>query len=166
MLIHAPFYDRYIQLCLGQNPLEELQRSLDVAVAQLSRIPEAKAAYSYAPNKWTIQQLVGHCIDTERIFQYRALRFAREQQAECKGFDEDAFAAQNACIHRSMASLIAEFKVVRQSSILLFDSLVDSELNKQGLADGKAMNVRACGLIMSGHVLHHLGVLNERYLNA
>jgi len=166
MLIHAPFYDRYIKLCLGQNPLEELQRSLDIAVAQLSRIPEAKAAFSYTPNKWTIQQLVGHCIDTERIFQYRALRFAREQQAECKGFDEDAFAAQNACVHRSIASLIAEFKVVRQSSILLFDSLSESELNKQGLADGKAMNVRACGLIMSGHVLHHLGVLNERYLNA
>jgi hypothetical protein len=166
MLIHAPFYDRYIKLCLGQNPLEELQRSLDIAVAQLSRLPEAKAAFSYTPNKWTIQQLVGHCIDTERIFQYRALRFVREQQAECKGFDEDAFAAQNACVHRSMASLIAEFKVVRQSSILLFDSLSESELNKQGLADGKAMNVRACGLIMSGHVLHHLGVLNERYLNA
>lgn len=163
MLIHAPFYDRYIRLCSGENPLEELKRSLKLTETVLLNIPEEKATYSYAPNKWTIQQLLGHCIDTERIFQYRALRFAREQQADCKGFNEDAFAAQNACVHRSIASLIAEFKVVRQSSILFFESLSDSELNKQGLADGKAMNVRACGLIMSGHVLHHLAVLQERY---
>lgn len=164
MLIHAPFYDRYIRLCSGENPLEELQRSLKLTEAALLNIPEEKASYCYAPNKWTIQQLVGHCIDTERIFQYRALRFARDQQADCKGFDEDAFAAQNPCIHRSISSLLNEFKVIRQSSILLFDSFTDTELDKQGLADGKAMNLRACGLIMSGHVLHHLQVLNERYL--
>ena len=120
--------------------------------------------YKYAKDKWSIKELLLHIIDTERVFAYRALRFAREDKTDLPGFEQDDYVITSDANTRSKASLLNEYNFQRASTIALFSSFNDSMLMKIGMAGGNPMSVRAIGFITSGHEVHHCNILRERYL--
>ncbi len=126
-------------------------------------IPAEKHNYRYAPGKWTIKEVIQHIVDTERIFAYRALRFARQDRTRLHGFDENLF-ADNAKAHtRPWLTLLEEFKVVRKSSELLFLSFDQTQLESKGYANDSPTYVLGIAYTLIGHSLHHLSVTKERY---
>jgi len=161
---YSPFYQNYIDLASSYDLLDGLDSTLDNTLKLYESIPTSKASYAYDSGKWTVKQLIAHVIDTERIFQYRALRIAREK-GSCSGFNEDLFADNNTAVHRSISDLADEFHAVRLSTIALFDSFTLQELMQLGFADQKPLSARACGFIIVGHALHHNQILEKRYLN-
>lgn len=123
-----------------------------------------KADYAYAPGKWTIKELVGHMVDTERILAYRLLCFARNEKAELPGFDEDAYVASAHFKDLSLFNLSEEFALLRRANLFLIKSLNEAELDKMGGANGKQMSVRALVYVLAGHVVHHFKIIRERYI--
>jgi len=158
------FYHNYI----NQVPTENLKEAFATHTANLYHflkdIPEEKWAYRYAEGKWSIKEMVQHIIDTERVFGYRALCIARGEQAPLPGFDENTYAAASKADKREIRGLLEELKAVQTSTTLLFQSFDEEQLSATGNANGKTINVNAIGFITVGHVLHHINILQERYL--
>jgi hypothetical protein len=161
---HAPYYGRYIEKVPDGDIVRTLREQREATAAFLRGIADAKAGHRYAPDKWSIREVVGHLGDCERIFAYRALRFARADDTMLPGFDENEFVKHARLDDRPMTSLIAELDAVRGASIALFDGLFPEEWSRAGTANGKTMSVRAFAWTIAGHELHHLGILKERYL--
>ncbi len=160
------YYTPYIQTLVenGKGVIENMSDSLNDILNTLKGVPKEKELYSYAEGKWTVKQLVQHIIDTERIFAYRALRFARRDTINLPGFDQDEFNATANANSREFDALLEELVLVRKSSIVLFKSFDAETLKVIGKASDSLMSVRAAGYIISGHALHHVNVLKERYL--
>jgi hypothetical protein len=114
--------------------------------------------------KWTLKELLLHLIDTEKIFQYRALRFARKDQTELSGFDENLFVENSFANDRTLVSLLEEFRIVRQTSIIFFENLQNAALTNTGKANGNEISVETIGRLIVGHNFHHLKIIEERYL--
>jgi hypothetical protein len=127
-------------------------------------ITEEKANEAYAPGKWTLKELLQHIIDAERIFAYRSLCIARKETLSLPGFDENVYAANSQANSRSWQSLVEEMKAVRVSTKMLFESFSGEVLNQTGLSNNNRIDVNALGFIMVGHLVHHVGVIKERYL--
>jgi len=163
---YNPYYEPYIATLIesGKGMLEHMTASLEDILNTLKALPESKQLYSYADGKWTVKELVQHIIDTERVFAYRALRFARKDTIDLPGFDQDVFNTNANANNRAFKELLEELELVRKSSILLFKSFDNETLKVMGVASNSAMSVRAAGYIISGHALHHMTVLKERYL--
>ncbi len=123
-----------------------------------------KGDYAYAPGKWTIKELVGHIIDTERIMMYRLLCFARGEAASLPGFEEDDYVANAHFKDSNLFNMAEEFSLMRKSNMYLINSFNEEELNRLGLANGKQMSVRAIIYVIAGHIIHHTKIINERYL--
>ena len=123
-----------------------------------------KADYAYAPTKWTIKEMFGHMIDTERIMVFRLTSFARAEKAALPGFDENDYVTNAHFKDRSLASLCEEFILLRKSNMFLLKSLNEEELNRAGMANGNQITVKALVYILAGHVMHHKNVIAERYL--
>lgn len=158
------YYQRYIDQADGRDLLEALATASEHTWATVRRIPAEKAHHRYAPGKWTIEQLMQHVVDSERVFAYRALRFARNDATELPGFDEDAWAASTEGSLRSLRTIMVEHDAVRNASITLFQGLTAGELQRTGTANGNRFSVRALGWAIAGHAMHHVKVLHERYL--
>lgn len=162
---YASYYKSYVDLA-GDGPLlKSLQQSKDKFVAFLEEIVDDKLLYAYQDNKWTIKEIILHLIDAERVFQYRALRFSRKDKTDLPGFDENFYVPNSSANIRSRASLIEEFKAVRQSTITLFNSFSDEALLELGSANKSLMSVRAIGYVIVGHQQHHINVIQDRYLS-
>ncbi|HZI28526.1 MAG TPA: DinB family protein [Gemmatimonadaceae bacterium] len=161
---YAPYYGRYIEKVPDGDVVRTLREHRETTSAFLRGIPDAKGGHRYAPDKWSIREVVGHLSDCERIFAYRALRFARADETLLPGFDENEFVKRARLDERPMTSLIAELEAVRGATVALFDGLFPDEWSRVGNANGKAMSVRALAWTIAGHELHHLGILRERYL--
>ncbi len=161
---YVPYYGTYISKVPDGDVVGTLVTQRAATGALLRGIPDAKAGHRYAPDKWSIREVIGHMADCERIFAYRALRFARADETSLPGFDENAFVKHARLDDRPLASLIAELDAVRGATIALFDGLFPEEWSRVGNANGKAMSVRALAWTIAGHELHHLGILKERYL--
>lgn len=159
-----PFYHNYIKLVPQNNVKEAFERHLADFAELLQSLPEEKWNHRYAEGKWTIKELVQHVIDTERIFAYRALAFARGDQTSLPGFDENLYAANSKADKRKIKDLLQELKAVQVSTALLFASFDEAQLQATGIANGKAIDVNAIGFITVGHTLHHKNILQERYL--
>lgn len=159
------FYHNYVNQVTETDLPTVFQMHQARLVSELENIPDDKWDYRYAPGKWTIKELVQHIIDSERIFCYRALRFARKDATELPGFDENLFAENAGADRRTKKDLIDELVTVQRGSALLFSSLDDTQLKQSGVANGKPVYVEAIGYIIAGHTLHHLAILKERYLN-
>lgn len=127
-------------------------------------IPENKLDYRYEDGKWTPKEVLMHIIDTERIFSYRALRFARKDKVDLLGFDQDAFIPPSNANQREIDSLVEEYKAVRAATIVLFKNFDDTMLKEVGMGSGSPMSVRALGFITLGHEQHHVSLIKERYL--
>ena len=160
----APYYGRYIDRVPDGDIVATLGDQIEETLAVLHDIPDERAGFRYAPDKWSIREVIGHLSDAERIFAYRALRIARGDETPLPGFDENAFVSRARLDDRSFAGLIAEFAAVRAASIALFDSLFPEEWARRGIASEKGVSVRALAWIAAGHEIHHLGILRERYL--
>ncbi|GAA4329527.1 DinB family protein [Flaviaesturariibacter amylovorans] len=157
------FYHRYI--ARAEAPTLAGTLALRHGVLPLLRaLPAAKWDFAYAPGKWTIKELVQHLIDAERIFAYRALCFARGESAALPGFEEDDYVRTSEAGRRSPESILSELERLFASTDDLFASLSEEALERSGNANGNPIYVRAIGYIVSGHVLHHRAVLEERYL--
>lgn len=161
---YAPYYGTYVGKVADGDIVATLRGQVEGTLALLGSIPESRAGHRYADGKWSIRELVGHVCDTERIFAYRALRFARGDQTPLPGYDENAFVANSRLDERTLASIVGEFEVARRGTIAFLDNLFAEEWVRRGNANGKAMSVRAMAWIAAGHELHHMGILRERYL--
>ena len=161
---YNPFYHTYVMALGNVDLLDELRNGKQVLFSLLEEIPEEKLTYAYAEDKWTLAEALVHMLDTERIFQYRALCIARNDKSEFPGFDQDAYVPVSNANNRSKKDLIDEYVAVRDSSITLFASLDEEALKRVGVASGSKMSVRALGFITSGHQAHHVRILRERYL--
>lgn len=161
---YAPYYGRYTGLVPEGNMLSILTQQLESTLQVLGGIDEEKANYRYAPDKWSIKQVVGHLVDSERIFAYRALRIARGDKTPLPGMDQDDFVNGANFDEQTLADLATEFELVRLSSIQFFRSLREDAWERRGTANDNEVSVRALAFIIAGHEAHHLNVLRERYL--
>ena len=162
----AHFYKPYIDAVAsnGKSIVENLKDTLTEVLNTLSKISENKQEYRYAEGKWTIKELIQHLIDSERVFAYRALRFARNDSTVLSGFEQDDYVAVFDANTRDFDELLEEMELTRKSTILLFKSFGEKELIRVGVASGNNMSVRALGYVISGHLVHHFNIMKERYL--
>jgi len=165
-LVKASYFDTYLKTLDSSDPTECLELSKRKFLEVVSEIPEHRLDHRYEQNKWSIKELIMHLLDTEMIFNYRALRIGREEAAQnLEGFDENAYANQARVDGLSKAELLHFFSTLRDSTILLYKSFSEDQLKKVGIASKHEVEVRALFLINAGHTLHHLHVIKERYLN-
>lgn len=159
------YYQPYIDILGETDLLDGLKTGLVSLVNFITALPDDKMEFAYAPKKWSIAEALVHLIDTERIFQYRALRFSRNDKTPLPGFDQDIFVAKSRANAKGKTAIINEFKAVRVGTIALFESLNDEELMRFGVASGSKMSVRALGFLMCGHLKHHKKIIESRYLS-
>ena len=129
----------------------------------LGTLSEARALHRYAPGKWSVKEVLGHLCDTERIYAYRALRFARNDATPLPGFEEDDYVPAGRFDARPLRDLLDEWQAVRSATLALYRGLDGDALLRRGVANGNLISVRAMAWLAAGHALHHLGVLRERY---
>ena len=158
------YFARYIDLADGRDLLEALANASEQVRATAQRIPSEKAGYRYAAGKWTIEQLMQHVVDTERIFTYRALCFARKDATELPGFEENDYADATANNDKGLRRILAEHDAVRNATIELYRGFNAEELLRMGTANSNRFSVRSLGWAIAGHAMHHVRILNERYL--
>jgi hypothetical protein len=161
---YSPHYETYVTKVPDGNLLTILEDQRQETQDLLAGIPEGRALHRYAPGKWSIKEVVGHVSDSERVFSYRALRFARGDQTPLPGFDEKAYAPAGRFDARPLPDLAAELEAVRHATIALFAGLDSDALARRGPANNKDVSVRALAYIIAGHERHHVGILRERYL--
>lgn len=161
---HHPYYGKYIALVPEDDAIRALESQMSDALALLRTIPEAKGDHRYAPDKWTIKEVIGHLIDGERVFAYRALRFARKDQTPLPGFDENTYVPAGGFGRFTLADLASEWETVRRSNLALFRRLDSEAWTRRGVANDSPVSVRALAFIIAGHGRHHVAILRERYL--
>ena len=156
------FYKGYIDT-VKDDVLSELENQIVSFKALLKEIPEEKAGFAYAEGKWTIIELIGHILDTERIMAYRALRIARNDSTPLAGFEENDYVANAHFADRSLNSMAEEFEYLRKANLFLIRSLNETELGRVGISNEKPISVKALVFIIAGHLNHHIRILKERY---
>ena len=158
------FYHGYISKVKEDNLMAGLKSSTKDLFELLKSIPAEKRDYRYADGKWTIKEVVQHMLDGERVFTYRALRFARKDDTPLPGFDENLFAQTANADKRNWNDLVEEFAALRKASEAMFGSFDTEQLDRSGIASESSTYVLGIGYIVAGHVNHHCGIIKERYL--
>jgi len=158
------FYHNYINQVAADDLVTAFKKESPAFIHFIETIPPGKYGHRYAEGKWTIRELLQHIIDAERIFVYRALRFARKDATSLPGFDENLYAETAKADTRNWNELVEEFKVVRAGSEYLFGSFDEDQLNSTGISNNHSITVIALGYIVIGHALHHKKIIEERYL--
>jgi hypothetical protein len=162
---HAPEFGGYTSLVPEGDVVGTLSKQITETLSLLRSIPEEDGNKSYEDGKWSIKELIGHVIDAERIFSYRALRFARGDATPLAGFEQDDFIRGADFNNRSLRSLADELEHVRATTVDLFRNLSEEAWLRRGVANENEISVRAIAYILAGHELHHVNVLKERYLS-
>jgi uncharacterized damage-inducible protein DinB len=162
---YLSYYDSYISLVPDGNIVTILAEQIEETLALLDQVDEAQAGYRYEPDKWSIRELVGHVIDSERVFAYRALRFARGDQTALAGYEQDDYVANGSFDNTPLKELRDELEAVRRATTFLFKHLEQDAWMRIGIANDANVSVRALAYMIAGHELHHRGVLQSRYLN-
>jgi uncharacterized damage-inducible protein DinB len=160
---YAPFYKDYIGRVPAGDIVVVLGEQIGETLRLLDGLTEAAADRAYAPGKWTIKDVVGHVIDSERVFSQRALRFARGDVRQLPGFEQDPYVLAGGFAARSLRDLTEELAAVRRATVLLFRGLPEEAWGRRGVASGHEVSVRALAHIIAGHELHHRAILTERY---
>jgi uncharacterized damage-inducible protein DinB len=161
---YAEHYSPYIAALDNVDLIEELEISVHRLIRFVQDLPLDKFDYRYAEGKWTIKDILQHLIDAERIFAYRALRFARQDKTHLSSFDEDHYAIVAQGSKRSIQDLLTELGVVRQATLTLFKTFSNETLLLRGVASENEMSIRAIGFVIIGHQNHHQNIFKERYL--
>ncbi len=157
------YFETYISQVKENELKEAFKNQQSIVDSFFDAIPEEKTNTGYAPGKWSLKELLQHIIDTERIFNYRSLCFARKETASLPGFEENDYAANSNANLRTWKSLCDELKAVRITTIMLFDSFTDDTLNNAGIANNEPTTALSIGFINVGHLAHHKRIIEERY---
>ncbi len=162
---YAPYYEKYVSLLTSDDILGALDQQWPETTALLTARNEAEGDFRYAPEKWSVKEVLGHLIDTERIFSYRALRIARNDQTPMEGFEQDDYVKFGPFGNCSLAALIEEFISVRKATLSLFRGLDEPAWIRRGVANKHEVSVRALAFITAGHELHHRRIFQQRYFS-
>ena len=160
----AAYFKHYISLVEGDDILAILNKAKTETAAFLRSIPDEKWDQAYAPGKWTLKESWMHLVDSERVFAYRAMRIARNDQTPMPGFDQDIYVPHYNALSRTAESVIQEYEAVRAASISLFEHLDDAAMNHIGTASNNPMSTLAAAFIIAGHEQHHINLINDKYL--
>lgn len=160
---YLDYFERYISLVPGEKVVPVLTSQIATVRGRLAGLSDTQASFRYAPDKWSVRESLGHLIDTERVFGYRALWFARGNTEPLPGMDQDPFAASahhDAC---NIDELVDEFCSLRESHVQMFNHLPKEAWTRIGKASGHPLSTRAAAFIMAGHVEYHLKLFAEKY---
>jgi uncharacterized damage-inducible protein DinB len=161
---HAMYYEQYInKIDDSISVLTQMKDNCKLLETLLLSYTDEQLCIPYAPGKWSLKDLLVHIIDCERVFVYRAMRFARNDKSPLPFFDENEFAKEAKANNISIKKLLKEYKTTRQATIAFFNNLPASVLKRHGIASSYPMSVRACAWIIVGHEIHHMNVMKERY---
>jgi uncharacterized damage-inducible protein DinB len=158
------YVQRYLDLIPSESWLEELKKSGEKTVEMYSNLTTEQSLFAYAEGKWTLKELLLHLSDAERVFQYRILAFARGEKNELPGFDEELYAENSFANERKLDSLLEEYQLIRKSSQILLETLNPTVLSNIGTANGNQISAETIGKLIVGHNIHHLNIIEERYL--
>jgi hypothetical protein len=161
---YAPYYERYINLIEGDDILKILNDQSKKTQDVLNSFSEHKGNYRYADGKWTVKEVVGHLLDTERVFAYRALCIARGEKKSLPGFEQDDYVTEGNFNRRELFDLNYEFRLLRESNLLLFRTFSSEMMQRKGFANESTVSVIALMYIIAGHEKHHMNVLKEKYI--
>ncbi|HET7620621.1 MAG TPA: DinB family protein [Gemmatimonadaceae bacterium] len=160
---YVPYYAGYVALAREHDPLALLEGQRDSLRAMCASLTEEQALARYAPDKWSIKEVLGHLADTERVFSYRLFRISRGDRTPLAGFDQNAYVAGARFDQRPLGELLDEFLSVRNATLQLVNGLTPEELARHGIANEAAVSARALVYIAAGHVAHHLKILRDSY---
>ena len=160
----APHHFTYIDLISGDDILQTMNLQLDDTAALLGGVSEEKSLHRYAPDKWSIRQVISHVNDTERVFAFRAMWFARGFSDPLPSFDQNIASNAAGADNHSLASHVQEFRKIREATLVLFRNLPAEAWVRSGVASGNSVTVNALAFLIAGHLAHHLAILRERYL--
>lgn len=160
----APYYFTYVDQVPAGDVLEVLASGVAETRRRLAGIDRATEGFRYAPDKWTVREVIGHVVDAERVFGYRAFHIARGDASPLPSMDPDAYARTAGADRRPVADLLDELEHLRTSHLLLFRGLDEAAWERSGIASDVPVRVRALPFIMAGHEIHHRRILVERYL--
>jgi len=160
---YGEYYRSYVDRVQEGNILEILKNQMLTTYTLIMTLNPEQAGYRYAEGKWSVFEVIGHLIDTERVFAYRALRFSRNDSRELPGFDQDAYVRQANFESRGKQSLANEYSAVRNASVHLFEGFTEEMLMRGGIASKAPFTVRSIPFIIAGHERHHWSVLREQY---
>ena len=161
---HPPYYRRYVERVPEGDVVDVLERQVEDTLALVGRFSPGREEHRYAPDKWSVRDVVGHVVDAERVFSLRLLWMAREAAAEQPGFEENDWAAVSNAGRRPLAELGEELRAVRTATVALLRGLDEAAWRRRGTANGVGFTVAALAHVIAGHELHHRAVLEERYL--
>ena len=160
---YAPFYGGYVSLVPESDVVPVLEQQTAVLERQARRFVPSLEQHRYAPGKWSVREVIGHIIDAERVFGFRAFCFSRGEVNPLPGFDQNDYVATGGFDRRGLMDLIDEFAQVRLANVVVFKRLDEDAWKRVGTASGKPVSVRALAYIMGGHVRHHVNILTSRY---
>jgi uncharacterized damage-inducible protein DinB len=160
---HNPYYGKYITLVPDGDIVSALSGQLAETLALVQGLDDVRAGHRYAPGKWSVREVIGHLMDTERVFAYRAMRFARGDATPLPSFDENAYVTVGSHNERAIGALARDFAAVRGATVALLSAMTPDEWSRRGTASNSAMSVRALAWTIAGHELHHRALLLERY---
>jgi len=161
----APYYERYISQVTAPDILDAFDRQRRDMVLLLSGRDEADGNLRYAPEKWTVKEVLGHICDAERIFAYRALRISRGDATPLASFEQNGYVANGPFAHLALSDMVEEFIAVRRATFSLFRNLDEAAWTRMGVASENPVSVRALAWIIAGHELHHRRILEEKYFS-
>jgi hypothetical protein len=161
---YAPYYDRYISLVPGNDILAALEDQRREMLLLLCGLAESDGDIRYAPDKWSLKEVLGHVNDTERIMSYRALRISRGDATPIEGYEQDDYVRNGPFARRPLADLIEDYIAVRRATVSLFRNLDEPAWTRRGVANKNEVTVQALAYIIAGHELHHRRIIEEKYL--
>jgi hypothetical protein len=161
---YAPYFKQYIDLVPEENIVESLENQLSEAVSFYESLDESKIEYRYASGKWSIKEVLIHILDTERIFNYRALRISRKDKTPLPGFEQDDYINNVNWEKVLFSSVLEEYKLIRKHTILFFNNMTEEMLQQSGISNDLNLSVRAIPFVIAGHEIHHLNVIKLKYM--
>lgn len=161
---YPDYYQSYMNLLPEGDILQILEKQIADLRHMFRNIADERAEEAYAEGKWTMKELLQHLIDSERIFGYRALCFSRGEEASLPGWDEGKYVSNSQANIRTLENLLDEYELTRRSNMAMFRSFTSDMMNNYGMANGREMSLRGLIYVIAAHELHHMNILQERYL--
>jgi len=160
---YGSFYQGYIDLIKSENVLQALVEQGQTVYSIIQQLSLEEANYRYTEDKWSVREVFGHIIDTERVMSYRAMCISRGEQTSLPGFDQDEYVREGNFPERDLQNLSAEYDALRNANISLFNSFSREQMLRTGVANGNKVSVRALAFIIAGHERHHITILEDKY---
>jgi uncharacterized damage-inducible protein DinB len=162
---NAPYFAEYLSFEKEENLFEVLKNQSKELIDIFENLDKGQAEFAYAAGKWSLKGLLGHMVDTERIFSYRVLAISRGEKTALPGFDENEYQAASEYETQEASDILAQYKATRMATMVLLNSFSSKQWNQMGQANGKSISVRALAWMIAGHEKHHLTIIKERYLS-